>query len=138
MDVRKTPTEDVKVPTSVKLSKSACQRLLRKYFNQAQIKNRTTVEDTAAGNQRWQVWCAGAFGKAIAVVEVSGKPELLPKAAVIASLRRINLVAEFINKDGLSVVRVAPVKKESALDPKAEGAPEVDTAPSTPAPAQTP
>lgn len=97
MEIKRRTAEDLQVPTDYKLTKSHAQRLLRKYFLGAQMKVRTTPEDEAAGNARWQVWCKGSYGKEQAIVEVLGPPAAMTKACLGAALRRVGLAVEYVH-----------------------------------------
>ena len=128
MEIKRRTAEDLQVPTDYKLTKSHAQRLLRKYFLGAQMKVRTTPEDAAEGNARWQVWCKGSYGSEQAIVEVVGPPAAMTKACLGAALRQVGLTVEYVHVPskvgpGTWSVQISLLKKEEAAPTEVEAAP---------------
>lgn len=106
--------KDVEVPGSFPMTKSWAQRLLRGRFIAAQIADRTTTEDRAAGHKRLVVTCTGNYGAKVGVVEVSGPENAVYKAALVAAFRRTGEEIEFgwVSQGGrkMPTVRIVPAK----------------------------
>lgn len=92
---------EVSVPNGRPKSKTWAIKKLARYFIKPFFKNATTDEDRTKGDQRLRLFCTNRnTGAVIGVVEVVGKPDALPKAAVIGACQRIGVKVTFDSNGG--------------------------------------